>query len=149
MDPQNNIGFQLRLVTNLVKKQIEQYMRQQNYEKLTRMQGFIIGYLYRNQNREVFQRDIEAEFSVQRSTVTGMLQVMEKDGLITRSPVAGDKRLKKLQLTQKAVLRHEYFERGVERLENQMQNGLSPEKQRDFLATLQKIKTNLEKEQPL
>ena len=78
-----------------------------------------------------------------------MLQVMEKDGLITRSPVAGDKRLKKLQLTQKAVLRHEYFEQGVERLENQMQNGLSPEEQRDFLATLQKIKTNLEKEQPL
>lgn len=149
MDPQKNIGFQLRLVTNLIKRQLEQHMRQQNYEKLTRMQGFIIGYLYRNRQRAVFQRDIEAEFSVQRSTVTAMLQVMEKDGLITRSPVEGDKRLKRLQLTPKAVSRHECFEQGVSVLERQMQNGLSQQELEGFFNTLQKIKANLEKEQTL
>ena len=149
MNPQKNIGFQLRLVTNLIKRRLEQHMRRQNYEQLTRMQGFIIGYLYRNKEREVFQRDIEAEFSVQRSTVTAMLQVMEKDGLITRSPVAGDKRLKRLQLTPKAISRHECFEQGVYCLEQQMQSGLSAAELEQFFNTLQKIKTNLEKEQTL
>ena len=63
------------------------------------MQGWIIGYLYQNRDKEVFQRDIQEQFSIRRSTVTGILQLMEKNGLITRSSVERDARLKKLELT--------------------------------------------------
>ena len=45
------------------------------------MHGWIIGYLYRHRDTPVFQRDIEREFSITRSTVTNILQLMERKGV--------------------------------------------------------------------
>ena len=36
----------------------------------------------------MFQRDVEAEFNIRRSTATGILQLMEKNGFLLREPVA-------------------------------------------------------------
>ena len=67
------------------------------------MQRWVIGYLSEHEGKDVFQRDLEEEFSVRRSTATGILQLMEKNELITREPVSHDARLKKLVLTPKAI----------------------------------------------
>ena len=48
------------------------------------MQGWIIDYIYDRGNDPVFQRDIEKEFTIRRSTATELLKLMEKNGLITR-----------------------------------------------------------------
>ena len=40
----------------------------------------------------VFQRDVEAAFGLSRSTVTGILQLMEKNGLILRESAENDGR---------------------------------------------------------
>ncbi|MFD1430781.1 MarR family winged helix-turn-helix transcriptional regulator [Lacticaseibacillus mingshuiensis] len=73
-----------------------------NYAKqfgLTGNQMSIIDFIG---TREVLQREIEAEFGIQRSTTTVTLQRMEKAGLITRTAVAGDTRQKVVRLTSKA-----------------------------------------------
>ena len=44
----------------------------------------------------VFQRDVERAFGLSRSTATGILQLMEKNGLILRESVHNDARLKSL-----------------------------------------------------
>ena len=51
----------------------------------------------------VFQRDIENVFALSRSTATGILQVLEKNGMIRRERVAADARLKSLVPTQRAA----------------------------------------------
>lgn len=149
MNSNQSIGLELRLVTNLIKKNIESRMQQKKYPKLTRMQGFIVGYLYRNSNRDVFQKDLEQEFSIRGSTVTAILQGMEKEGLIIRSPVENDHRLKKLSLTKEAYQRHAYFEKNVQALEEQMANGLTLPELENFFSVLQKIKQNLLQEEDL
>lgn len=71
---------------------------------ITGTQASILHFIYMNSEyREVFQRDIEAEFDIRRSSVTSVLNGLERNGLIRREPVKEDARLKKLVLTDKAV----------------------------------------------
>ncbi len=52
-------------------------------------------------NKDVYQRDVENEFHIRRSSVTNLVQQLERNGLIQRVSVDSDARLKKLILTEK------------------------------------------------
>lgn len=69
---------------------------------LTSVQISIIDYIAHNEEKDVFQRDIEKEFNIRRATATSSLKLMEDRNLITRTPVKKDARLKQLKLTPKA-----------------------------------------------
>ena len=71
------IPAQLRRVNNLIFRKIGQIARTNGVEAVTPMHGWIMEYLYRNSDTPVFQRDIEREFSITRSTVTNILQLMD------------------------------------------------------------------------
>ena len=60
---------------------------------------FIFVHLYNNKDKEIFQKDIEREFGMTRSTASNILALMEKKGLIKRIPSLVDKRLKQVVLT--------------------------------------------------
>ncbi len=51
---------------------------------MTMMHGWIIRYLYENREQDIFQKDIEQRFAVGRSTVTNLIQLMEKKGFVKR-----------------------------------------------------------------
>ena len=87
------IGARIKSLSNLLKRQVDQSMSEIGIEPLTGMQGRIVGYLGHHQDQDVFQRDIEEEFQIRRSTATGILQLLEKKGLLERRPVARDGRL--------------------------------------------------------
>lgn len=63
----------------------------------------VIDFLMNHAEEEIFQRDIEHEFNIQRSTTTVLLQRMEKKGLIERHTSSKDARQKAVALTDKAV----------------------------------------------
>lgn len=70
---------------------------------LTRMQMSIIDYIARNENdRDIFQKDIEKEFNIRRASATSALKLMEKKDLLVRVPPQKDARLKRLILTTKS-----------------------------------------------
>ena len=96
------IPAQIRRVDNLIFRKINQFARENGVEQATPMHGWIIEYLYRHRDEPVFQRDIEREFSITRSTVTNILQLMERKGYIQRLSVPQDARLKQLVLTEEA-----------------------------------------------
>lgn len=138
-----HIGFELRQVANIIRREIDNAVGKRNIEKLTGMQGRLIGYLCHNGEKEIFQRDIEAEFSIRRSTATNILQTMEKHGLIKRAPVEYDARLKRILPTDIAVTRHKIFEEEINRIENQVLNGITKKEADTLLSILDKIKNNL------
>ena len=138
-----HIGFELRQVANIIRREIDNAVGKRNIEKLTGMQGRLIGYLCHNGEKEIFQRDIEAEFSIRRSTATNILQTMEKHGLIKRAPVEYDARLKRILPTDIAVTRHKIFEEEINRVENQVLNGITKKEAETLLSILNKIKNNL------
>jgi DNA-binding MarR family transcriptional regulator len=71
------------------------------------MHGWILRYLYSRRGQPVYQRDIERDFAITRSTVTNILQLMERKGYIRRESVPEDARLKRLELTDAGAEAHE------------------------------------------
>lgn len=124
-----NIGCKLRLLHNQIHNHME-YQKQQNESdtgELTRMQRFTIGFLYRNSEKEIYQKDIEAEFAISRATASNMLSLMERKGLLIREPVEHDARLKKLVLTELSTKMYRQIEQDIRDTEMLLTRGMSKE----------------------
>mgnify|MGYP002980682515 CR=1 FL=1 len=64
---------------------------------MTNMQRHVLHYiLLQSMSRDIYQKDVEAEFQIRRSTATGILQLLEKNGFILRKAEDRDARLKKI-----------------------------------------------------
>ncbi len=92
----------------------------------------------------ICQRDIEDAFDLKPSSVSLLLRNMEKSGLICRESVAGDGRLKSVQLTPYAQTLSLQLNQFGQEIENSISNGITPEEREIFLSVLQKIRKNLE-----
>lgn len=143
---EKEIGFQLRTTSNLIRRNFESMPSFDETQCLTGAHGWVIGYLYDNRHRDVYQRDFESEFKIRRSTITNMLKLMEKNGLITREGVNGDARLKKISLTEKAMLMQKRISKDIKRLESKISAGITDEEKEIFFKVINKIKANLEEE---
>ena len=115
-------------------------------DEITNKNGWIIGFIADNQDRDIFQRDIEEMFSIRRSTVSSMLQLMEKKGLIIRESVGYDARLKKLTLTPRAWEIHNQMIENLKENEKKLSTGLSDEEISVFFSVLERIRSNAEEE---
>ncbi len=144
MECDKHIGFEIQTLSNLIKRYFDQSVTEKHIDKITGLHRRVIGYLYRNQDRDIFQRDLEMEFSIRRSTATVILQLMEKNTLITRQSVDYDKRLKKLQLTPKALEIQALVAKEIDRFEIHLSRGLSEKERAAFFKTMKKIRSNIE-----
>ena len=72
-------------------------------DDLTVMQKHVLKFvLLESLHRDLYQKDIEEEFQIRKSTVTGILKLMEGHGYIRRESVKRDARLKRIVPTAKA-----------------------------------------------
>lgn len=143
---EKTISFELRFITNQIKRRINSAPALQNND-IKGIYGHVIGFLSENSNRDIYQRDIEEHLSIRRSSVTNLLNQMEKSGLIERRSVDGDGRLKKVVLTQKSVDIHESVDRELGRIEIKLREGMSQEELDALFYLLDKVKNNVAKEQ--
>ena len=138
------IPAQMRRVDNLIFRKINQFSRANGVEQATPMHGWIIGYLYSHRDEPVFQRDIEREFSITRSTVTNILQLMERKGYIQRQSVPQDARLKKLVLTEEGVRFHEKSILSFRQTDEYVAGLLTEEENAELLRLLNKLREALQ-----
>ena len=137
------IPAQLRRVDNLIFRRLNQFSRANGVEQTTPMHGWIIGYLYRHRDTPVFQRDIEREFSITRSTVTNILQLMERKGYIERRSVPQDARLKQLVLTEEGICFHEKTMLCFHQTDDYVAGLLTAEENIELLRLLNKLREAL------
>jgi len=72
-------------------------------DELTAMQKHVLKFiLLETLHSDIYQKDIEEEFQIRKSTATGILQLMEKKGFIYRECAKQDGRLKRIVPTDKA-----------------------------------------------
>lgn len=95
------------------------------------------------QTEDVFQKDLEEEYSIRPSTATELLKQMEKNGLIVREPVSYDNRLKKIVLTDKALMYKQQVVEELTKLEENLIKGISEEKLKVFFEVIEKMMDNL------
>ena len=96
----DHFGRLLKQANNNMMRHFDQFAKQYD---LTGNQMSIIDFITNHADQEIFQRDIEHEFEIQRSTTTVLLQRMEKKDLIQRHTSSKDARQKAVVLTDKAL----------------------------------------------
>ncbi|MGN1443778.1 MAG: MarR family winged helix-turn-helix transcriptional regulator [Acutalibacteraceae bacterium] len=146
MEKEKQMHFQIHRTSRLIKRYIDNSHTKSYIDNVTGNHGYIIGFIYENRDRDIFQRDIEKEFNLRGSTVTNMLNLMEKNGLIGRRSVDGDRRLKKIVLTPKAVQVQQRVISDFERLEETISKGIDQKEREVFFSVLNKINSNIKEE---
>lgn len=139
------IGFEVSHCARLIRRYIDSGTAVLYSDGMTGTHGRAIGYLHRNRDRDIFQKDFEKEFDIRRSTASNILSLMEKNELIVRQSVPDDARLKKIVLTPKADACHREIEAFFDKMEKELSEGISPGEMESFLSTLDKIKRNIER----
>ena len=139
------LGFELRMIHNLTKEIVRKSHPVTDKPPLTQLQAGIMGYLFRNQEKSICQKHIEEKFNISGATVSNTLQVMEKNGLIIRSCMDEDARLKRITMTQTALQDHMLVEEHMQMMERKMREGMSDEEQEELFRLLAVVRNNMEK----
>ena len=139
MEKKRSLGIVLCTLSNAIKRRTDERVSSCVPCDITRTHGWVIRFLADHEGEDIFQRDIEAQMGIRRSTATGILQLMEKNGLIIREPVDHDARLKKLVLTPMAKEAHKAIGSAIDQNERDMLSCLSPEEQEMFFALTDKL----------
>lgn len=142
MERKETIGFRVRTLSVAIKRAFDASRARSGFS-CTGTHGWVIGYLYDNRHRDIFQRDIEKQFSVRRPTMTEILKLMEKNGLLVRERDENDARLKKIKLTPLALEMHERHERHINSFEGFLREGISEEEMQMFFSVMDKIECNI------
>lgn len=144
MAESNNIELSLMSVSNFILHKTSDIKKNIYPKNLSSSYGYIISYLCDNEDADVYQRDIEKAFDLNRSTVSNILKELEKEGLIERSAVAGDARLKKVSATQGARMINDACNKEIDSFLHTLAQGISTQDMESFSKVLELLKNNAE-----
>lgn len=140
---ERQIGYEVHTLDNTIRRLVDAYQSKVGEKAgITRMQGWVIGYLCRHVNEDIFQKDLESEFQMARSTASGVLQIMEKKELITRESIPRDARLKRLVLTEKGMEFQREIIENFQKVQQALNRDIPPEKLKCFFEVADQIKEN-------
>ncbi|MDE6893185.1 MAG: MarR family winged helix-turn-helix transcriptional regulator [Lachnospiraceae bacterium] len=139
------LGFEIRLINNLIKGVVSRTHPDTGVRPQTQLQAGILGYLYHKKEQPVYQKNIEEVFNISGATATNTLRVMERNGLLTRCAMDKDARLKRIMLTEPAKKGHRLAEAHMEMMEEEMMQGLERAEREELLRLLAVVRENLER----
>ncbi|EOR27095.1 MULTISPECIES: MarR family transcriptional regulator [Clostridium] len=141
MSEVKHIGRKINILSHKIKRRIGKVSLEYG---ISSMQAKILGFIsHQAPKRDIFQKTIEEEFDIRRSSVTSVLSLMEKNGLIKRISVCEDARLKKIILTDKGIEVHKSVHKEIEIVESIIFNSLKEEELELFNEILEKLTKNI------
>lgn len=142
---EQQVLFEIKQLQNSIVRTICNDMKKHNIASPpTLIQVKITEYLIQNQDRDIYQKELEAVFKLRRSTISGILQTMEKRNIIKRIGSQNDARTKRIILTSDALKRHKEVFEYLERLEQQLIKDIKEEELELFYQVINKMKCNIE-----
>ncbi len=115
---------------------------------ITGAKGNILNYiLLESEKHNVYQKDIEKEFGLRPSTATEVLKNLEEEELIVRIQDEEDGRYKKIVFTDKAEMIRGALRGEIEKTEELLLKGITPEEQEIFMKITAKMLENLQQEE--
>ncbi|MGE4272163.1 MAG: MarR family winged helix-turn-helix transcriptional regulator [Desulfitobacterium sp.] len=137
------IAFEIRSLTHLCKRYAVNCYHFQFEKNITATNIWIIDYLIEHKDEDVYQKDLETMFTVNRSTTSKVIKLMEQKGLIERQAVPNDARLKKLVLTPKALEIHQVLIEDIDTLEKLLVRGFTDEEISQLSSYICRMKGNI------
>lgn len=140
-----SIGHQIKALNHIMQRKMLSMADDAGIDKITLMHGWIIGYLFDHKDEDVYQKDIETNFAISRSTVTNIVKLMEKKDYIKRQNVESDARLKKILLTPKGIEVHQKIRYAIMENENRFNSVLTDSEREQFFYLIKKLRKGIEK----
>lgn len=132
-----HIGRKINILSHKIKRKIGKVGLEYG---ISSMQAKILGFIYFNSSkRDIFQKTIEEEFDIRRSSVTSVLTLMEKNELIKRVSVSEDARLKKIMITDKGIEVNKLVYKQIQEIEGIIESNLSEEELNSFISILERL----------
>lgn len=139
---ERKILFEIKMLDNMIDRKICGSVEKNN---LTHTQARVLKFLYDNRDRKVYQTDIEKEVDVRRSTVSGVLDTMERNNLIIRKSSSLDARKKEIALTESSLNKHKEIVKKISNFEKVLLDGITKDEIHMFIEVIDKLKKNLKK----
>ena len=141
-----NGGFQISKIKQLGDRVFEKILTAQGIEAFNGAQGRILYVLWQEDGVPI--KTISERCGLAITSLTTMLERMEKSGLIIRQQDSGDKRKTLIFLTDKAKTLKEDYDAVSDRMSTIFYQGFTEEEIRNFEEHLERIRLNLEGWQP-
>ena len=136
------IAKEVKSLANLLKRRLDASIAKVSPDNITGVQVLILGFINEAET-DVYQKDIEKQFDIRRSTVTNILHGMEKQELIIRESVNNDARLKKIILTSKAKDILSNLNAEVTKTQKLLIKDISEQDLETYFKVIKKMKENL------
>ena len=125
-------------IERILNKELAEY-------EITYTQATVIGYLRHSTNKEICQKDIEANLGLAHPTVSSILCRMEEKGMIETKSMKSDKRYKSITLTPRAIEIADDIHNVIEKIKLQLFSGIKSGEQEVLDSIVTKLIINLEK----
>ncbi|WP_294705899.1 MarR family transcriptional regulator [uncultured Fusobacterium sp.] len=146
VDINNHIGLFVKKINNHIEREMYVQYKKYDIKEYSIMNIMIINYLLEMRNKgekDIFQKDIEEEFYINKATASKMLLLMENKGLIARECLNDDRRLKKIILLPKGEELNKIGDQIISNLENKLQKNLTKNQLEDFREICKIILNNM------
>ncbi len=143
MELKQSLGNQLRILTNAIRHTVCIHNRGALNHNITMLQMGILRHLLKHQGIPVFQKDIEEQIEIGKSTLSEVINVMEKNDLLKRVPSRKDGRYRELVITEKGREVGRSFAEGAEKFNEQLCTGISDEELRICLDIIERMTENV------
>jgi DNA-binding MarR family transcriptional regulator len=141
MDKEIHIGRKIIILSKRIRRKLDNGTSKYG---ITGVQSRILGFISHNsEKRDIFQKDIEEELDIRRSSVTSVLQLMEKNGYIERVSVCTDARLKKIIITEKGIEVQRNVWNLIQELEKSLIDELSDEELEVLISLIDRLSNKI------
>ena len=140
---ENETLIALRTLSISIRRHIDRSEVCKELAQLAGTSGWIVGYLADHETEDIYQRDLEREFRMCRSTASKMLAALVNAGFIVRERVTHDDRLKKIILTPLAKQYTEQIRENNRRTERMLTCGFAPEELETLRSFLNRMQKNI------
>ncbi len=139
----NSIGFEIKEINDLIIKKLTRDSVCENRCFISPTQVKVVTYLDHNKERKIYQKDIEEFLKSKRSTVSGILNTMEKNNLIERKNDSFDLRLKQIVLTKFANEKIKKIKNEIIKINRNLEKNITQEDLKIFFKVTKQIKDNI------
>ncbi|KRN99901.1 MarR family winged helix-turn-helix transcriptional regulator [Companilactobacillus kimchiensis] len=147
LNPKETIVYNVRDLSLHISHYIQGSMHEQMdddgpKDKISRLQGMAIGFMYTHRNHQIIQKDFEKGMFISKSTASGLVKRMVKNGLIYTTPSTDDARVKCLNLTNHALDIMNEVDRWAKITEETLRRGIDQDELVIFFKVLNQIREN-------
>ena len=135
------VGRSIGMLSNLIRRHFSTFSF---HDTLSPAQGKTLQViLARSMDTDVFQKDVEEEYSLRPPTATKILKDMEKNGLIRRETVPYDARLKRIVVTEKGLQYQGMIRESLEETERRLTAGITEDDLATFFRVISRMIRNM------